>query len=821
MNNRFSEHMSYDDKSFIIKGKRRFLISGTIHYFRVPEDLWEDRLKKAKQAGFNCIETYIAWNCHEYEEEKYNFNAGNDIEKFLDLCLQQDMYIIVRPGPYICAEWDFGGFPAWFQKKRGLKPRRYNAVYLKYVKRWFDILLPKLAKYQITRGGPIIMMQVENELGNIKLAGLSDHEATLYMKALEKIFDENGIDVPLITCEGGLKGALECINEHEPHEKFNAYRNKYPGFPVMCTEFWPGWYSTWTSKEDQVKREPQDVENATWHILINGGQGYNYYMWHGGTNFGYNTMYLQTTSYDFTAPLNETGCFTEKYFLTRKVAKYAQAVEEILVDSISENCINVPLLVSDVLIHRRKGGKGEIIFLENLAEHEKDIKIPDSDGGFIQTTLGSREIKPVTCKYSINDNITLVLTTSILLENVFLGDKQYIILYDERGRNGILKLSGDFHISSEGHIKTEERGNSVCFQYAHMKALQRITVHEGAKEINLLIIDNETAKAIWKTENKIYIGPQYADVENEKGKFYLKTPLKKIMILSSCGIEEVSLKNEIPLKASMPILEGWKCINGIPEAETNFDDSEWEGSMEPQDMTLYGTYQGNGWYRTAILSETDKKATLFIEKYADRIHLFVNGEFIRTSAVTEENRLRHPSFESDIHLKKGGNTISILVENLGRIKGDWQLGFHSMDEDFKGIEGVFLNCSHRIQDWRYRGQLYWEYKGFTGYDHEKTIEARKDGLFRIYESKFLINTDINTYQHLKILLTGLYKGIVWINGFNIGRYWLISRYDTLYIPSKILKNENFITIFEETESEPDNASLIYDPEDNFSFIAFI
>ena len=200
--------LTYDARSFYLNGERIFLNSATIHYFRMPKEEWRDVLMKAKLAGMNCIDTYFAWNVHEPEEGQWSFEGDNDCGAFLDLCAELGMWVIARPGPFICAEWDFGGFPYWLGMKEGVKFRENNETYLYYVQLYFDQIIPLIRKRQLSAGGTVILVQVENEYGYL----MDDEAASPHMKMLRDGILERGIDVPLITCVGGAEGTIEGAN---------------------------------------------------------------------------------------------------------------------------------------------------------------------------------------------------------------------------------------------------------------------------------------------------------------------------------------------------------------------------------------------------------------------------------------------------------------------------------------------------------------------------------------------------------------------------------------------------------------------------------
>lgn len=316
---------------FRLGGEPFRVISGAIHYFRVPREYWRDRLIKLKACGFNTVETYVVWNMHEPREGEFDYSDMLDIEDFLATAAELGLYAIVRPGPYICSEWEFGGLPWWLLKNDGIRLRCMDADYIAAVDRFFDSLIPRIAAHQITEGGNVILVQVENEYGSYG----DDSE---YIRYLADGLRRRGINVPLFTSDGTNKQMLTGGTVPEifktanfgsrAEEQFAALREYQPDGPLMCTEFWNGWFDHWT--EEHHHRPGDDAAASLDDILAHGGN-VSAYMFHGGTNFGFMNgancfdKYEPTvSSYDDDAPVNEYGDLTDKYFRFREViSKYA------------------------------------------------------------------------------------------------------------------------------------------------------------------------------------------------------------------------------------------------------------------------------------------------------------------------------------------------------------------------------------------------------------------------------------------------------------------------------------------------------------------
>lgn len=324
------------DKKFLMDGKPINIYSGAMHYFRTFPEYWEDRLTKLKLAGFNTVETYVCWNLHEPKPGEFCFEGMLDIERFVKTAEKVGLYCIVRPGPYICAEWDFGGLPAWLLKDKNMQIRCNYPDYTACVERFYRELLSRLAPLQMTKGGNIIAMQVENEYGSYG----NDKE---YLAFIEKLMRDCGIDCELFTSDSNWKnmlsgGSLPHIYKvlnfgSKAKTAFNCLKDFPNDGPNMCGEFWCGWFDHWRDKHHT--RNAADIAKEVKDFL-DIDANFNFYMFHGGTNFGFTAganftpgcPYEPTvTSYDYCALLNEWGDYTPAYHEVRKLLCEKQGIE--------------------------------------------------------------------------------------------------------------------------------------------------------------------------------------------------------------------------------------------------------------------------------------------------------------------------------------------------------------------------------------------------------------------------------------------------------------------------------------------------------------
>lgn len=320
--------LTYKGDSFYMDGEKYTVMSGAMHYFRIPNEYWYDRLLKLKECGFNTVETYTSWNLHEPEEGVFNFEGDLDIVKYIETAKDLGLNVILRPGPFICAEWDFGGFPAWLLKYEKMGLRYYNELYLSKVERYCQQLLTRIRPCLASNGGNIIMIQVENEYGSYG----DDKE---YLRAIAAIYKKYDMDCMYFTSDGPGNTMLTggTLDEYlavanfgsKPEDCLAVLKSYRPDQPLMCGEYWCGWFDHWF-EHHHVRGAKEIADDFEGFFRVGGS--FNFYMFHGGTNFGFmnganhSSKYEPTiTSYDYCAPLNEAGDRTDTYYAVRDVVR--------------------------------------------------------------------------------------------------------------------------------------------------------------------------------------------------------------------------------------------------------------------------------------------------------------------------------------------------------------------------------------------------------------------------------------------------------------------------------------------------------------------
>jgi len=315
-----------DSVDFLLDGKPFQIISGEIHYSRIPRDYWKHRIQMVKAMGCNTVATYVFWNHHEKREGEFDFTTGNrDIRHFLETAQNEGMWVLFRPGPYSCGEWDLGGIPPYLLSIPDIKLRCMDETYMAAVERYINKMADLLRPYLVTNGGPVLMVQLENEYGSYG----NDRN---YMKRLKELWEQNDIDVPFYTSDGATTYMLEagtlpgCAVGLDPCGNMRGYmlaREINPGVPVFSSETYPGWLTHWG--ENWARPDTARLLRQL-RFLMENNISVNFYMLHGGTNFGFSAgansggkgYQPDITSYDYDAPINELGQPTYKFFAIRR-----------------------------------------------------------------------------------------------------------------------------------------------------------------------------------------------------------------------------------------------------------------------------------------------------------------------------------------------------------------------------------------------------------------------------------------------------------------------------------------------------------------------
>ena len=684
--------VSFDAASLMINGKRELLISGEMHYARSVRAMWPSLLDRSRDLGLNCIASYVFWNVHEPQRGVFDFRGEKDLAYFLSLCAERGLHVFLRVGPYCCAEWNYGGYPEWLRDEPGITFRTMSQPYLDRVELYFHRLADVVRPYLATNGGPVILVQVENEYKNVaERYGASGQE---YLRWIVEVSKRVGFNsVPATTCEGGVHGAIETANGDDiPAEHVAELMKRHPGMPVLWSELYPAWYQLWAAKVPPA-RTPPDIANAILSFVGAGGSGWNYYMWHGGTNFGRTSMYLQTTSYSFEAPLDEYGRETSLSLYLAPLHRTLREHAPLLLSGKRERSTDTP----GVTVVRWVHGKDSMLLLSN-----------DTAGA---VKLNGQDI-PAKCSRLLQGS-----------EVLFDSEKAF---------------AGISHVSDAWEaVATGMQWSSFPEPAPGDRKERGIASVEPMEQ---LLLTHDVTDYCW-----------YSTVFESK-------------------VAEASTQLVIPYGGDF----FYVFVDGVPVAKS-------EGPF----------YENRG----PIVASSDRHPLVVASKH-DQEHVHGYRHEFALNGLTP-----------------GDHELDLLCVSLGLIKGDWQIGY-SMDMERKGIwAGAMLN-GEPLQNWTMRPFLAGEIAGLPASAGApwQALQARP---LTWHRADFLLSEKmLGEDANYRLDADTLGKGHFFINGYAVGRYWLVDadvsgkpsqRY--YHVPRTWLKQYNVVVVFEEQEKSPAQLTL--------------
>ena len=472
------------NKSFLLNGEPFVVKAAEVHYPRIPRPYWEHRIKMCKALGMNTLCIYVFWNIHEQREGQFDFTDNNDVAEFCRLAQKNGMYVIVRPGPYVCAEWEMGGLPWWLLKKKDIRLRERDPYFMERVKIFEQKVGEQLAPLTIQNGGPIIMVQVENEYGSYGqdkpyiseirdcLRGIYGDKLTLFQCDWSSNFERNGLDDLVWTMNFGTGANID-------HE-FARLKQLRPNAPLMCSEFWSGWFDKWGANHET--RPAKDMVDGMDEMLSK-NISFSLYMTHGGTSFGHwagaNSPGFapDVTSYDYDAPINEYGGTTEKFFQLRKMMQKYSKKPLPAIPARPANMISVPafefkehadiLLGADSLVmnsplrtmEELNQGWGSMVYITTLPEIDMPSVLTLNDGhDFAQVFIDSTYIGKI-------DRVRN--EKSLLLPAVKKG-QELKILIEAMGRINFGRAIKDYKgITESVTLSADKDGHELTWSLKH------------------------------------------------------------------------------------------------------------------------------------------------------------------------------------------------------------------------------------------------------------------------------------------------------------------------------------------------------------------
>jgi hypothetical protein len=723
------EIIRYDANCFTLHNQDTFLFGAEFHYPRCPRGLWRDRFLKLHRAGFNTVETMVFWNYHEREEGHFDFT---EFEEFLKLAQDMGFWVIVRPGPYICAEFERAGFPRWVIAEH-FPLRSMHPESLKTSKYWYDHVLPILVCNQVTNGGPIILMQLENEYD---YWNLPDPEKQEYIRFLAHLAGDAGVNVPLFTnwtrvvrdqTDPDMDRIMDTCDFYprwnfmkEIPPALEKLRKEQPRAPLGITELEGGWFSQIGGKVsvDQEGVNGAQLNALTRSILEMGVTYFNYYMGYGGTNFDWAAKTL-TTTYDYAAPIREPGGLWEKYYAARGIGEFIRMFGPLLTRAVPSKtaceCTN-----SDVSVSERTNGGSAVLFARanTEAEHHFKVTFPDPRGAAGRTftipregeiNLGPREMKALPVCVPVAGT-RLLYTSAETLSQGANGDRHFLVVYDQPGRLVEIALEA----CQEPHVI----GKSL-YQYWDQEAQSiliglRVSDAPGCLWIDerllLMVLPTYLALRTWverikagvipgSKENDVpfitdaYLvsasggetGKLWADLELLPGQHALRVLLPSPP--TTCRVGEVEHKvNYDPqwrtcrVEISTPSLPVQSVdLKEVQSSVETFDppSGQWAtGAARPLEQLGPVPY-GYVKYRGQLNFSNESK--LYVATFADDgKRVFVNGKDVPEAA----NSTTFVELEASRYLRPGNNTIEISCETFGAPNGGDAMG------EFKGVKFV-------------------------------------------------------------------------------------------------------------------------------------
>jgi beta-galactosidase len=687
-----------DGKGFLIHGKRTFIVSGSMHYARVPRALWADRLLRMKRAGFNTVQSYLFWNVHEPEKGVWNFKGRADLDAFLKLVKKMGMYATCRVGPYYCAEWDSGGYPVWLRFVPGLRVREPNAPFEKEVGRFFDKLLPIVASNQINHGGSVILVQLENE----HPLGWGTDMPNSYFRFLYNKAVQDGIQVPFFF--SGLHHSSDPAG-NEPWG--SAGRNS----PWYCTEFWPGWYNLYGALPPDRERY---FTRGTWKIIAYGGNGYNYYMLHGGSNFGYTNNDEDAASYDYAGAIGQAGDLRPIYYQFKRAAWFARSFGSILEDSdnATENyaqCASNPV----VRVTARTAQAGTLLFLDNPGNTVQTTAL-SLEGNEVTQNLevAPGEIRPIILHYTLLPNVTLQVGLARIYAICQQANITTLVVNGPIGKGAteplVFRISGAPARQILGKQAISVSGDTLTV-VPHYPAVgaETYAFEVGKRIVRVLAVSEQTADRTWFVEvaghHYVILGPRYVGEVHLKNGHLLVNAERPAGVspdavdAASCVYGPTLLPSKLmaqPLPVSplnfqvAPKLSGWQALLADREAAPDYSTKGWLKSRDPIEMGADGYNGAYAWYRTTLQVPKAGVYTLHFSDGGDWLDVFVNGHKAAESRIVP--RTDHPvSHDIIVNLPAGHVTLAVLTAHYGRPKRFSYLG--PLDVvDVKGLKGPMI-----------------------------------------------------------------------------------------------------------------------------------
>lgn len=651
--------LSFDGQSLILDGRRIWLVSGSIHYPRVPRELWHDRIRAARQAGLNCIDTYVFWNVHEPTPGRFRFEDDADLRAFVQLIEAEGMYCILRPGPYIDAACDFGGLPAWLIESGPRRLREHARAapgYLEACSRYLSAVMAQVHDLQATSsgGGPIVLMQAENQW-----CCHHPEQAQAYLREITRYLRENGCGVP-ITVSNNLWQFLDNTidtwagNEHLAAD-LRQLRLVKPEAPPIVMGYWTGRPDHW-GRPHQDPRDARRLLHGLAQVLAAGGQ-YNLEMFHGGTNFA--TMggrsatgpdAFVTTSFDCAAPLREHGGRGPKYDAVKRISTFASQFGQVLAHltaapphvAVAPNGADHALSV----IHQR-GAQGHLVMLlRSATDRTRSTELLLPNGETLPVPLGREGVAWLLLGTNLQG--VAELTHANLCPWAFLG-RRMLVLFGPAGADGLVSING-----ATIQVKVPTRREPLVQPF---------------EQLTLVVLNEEQIDAACPDGERLLIGVDGLDARNQpvpRSGWHTMTTVEL-----DGGLH--SQASQLPRAPRAPRLARWQQV--VPTGLLDGTSPSYRRIQEPAHLAALRAAGGYGWYRLTLAASGRER--VLVAESADRLHFYRDGALERVVGVG-------PGARDGPQSPLGAGKTVVLADNLGRFSHGWRLG------ERKGLFGHVL-----------------------------------------------------------------------------------------------------------------------------------
>ncbi|MFF0478133.1 beta-galactosidase [Streptomyces sp. NPDC004284] len=739
--------VGHDDHAFTIDGKPLSIWSGEFHYWRLPSpDAWRDVLQKMKAGGYNATSVYFHWGFHSPKPGVYDFQGLRDVDRLLDIAEEVGIYVIARPGPYINAETDGGGFPGWLTTQQG-KARTTAPDYLAAVDEWLDQIDPIIARHQLSNGtGSVIAYQVENEYYQ------DSADAHAYITHLVEKARAHGITVPLtgnhfgtFTGELDIEGydsypqGFNCSNPDVWYDLPDFSGQKKPGEPLFLAEFQAGAFDPWGGRGYDKCRQLTggDFAKAAYeNNIASGATMQNFYMAYGGTSWGWlaspESVY---SSYDYGAPIREDRQLTEKYLVMKRLGYMLQSVTPLT----KTDAVTVTAPDDGALLRRDRrnpddGTRITVVRHKDVNDKTRDSthlalgaypSVPQEPGTAL--TIDGRDSKLLVSDYAM-DHQRLRYSTSEIMTHGTFGRRDTALLYGRHGEAGetVLRYSGRPKVQVlSGRVKQTWNATTgdLRLNYTHSGLTKVLVTPHGGTPLLLLLADDATADTYWRLDTPegpvLASGPELLRTASVTGGVLALTgdtaAAARLNVITGAPATSVTWNGKpapgaldttgAPLAGpppfSVPVLGDWKYRAEAPEAQPGFDDAAWRAADE-QELSAdhYGFHSGSIWYRghfTAAGTETAVRVDAVTGRGGAYL-AWLNGVYLG-SATDATRRFDIPAGA----LKPGkDNVLAVLSANTGH-EQDWSGDDHHKQP--RGLTGAGLVGSTKQIGWRVQGAL--------------------------------------------------------------------------------------------------------------------